>query len=223
MALLSEHSRKWVIAGTFTFASTTMSCAAHESTPASDAPPAASGSAAPAPSKRRESKEPGTKDPSIKPPNGYKRMALGGIAPTPAGNAVVLMDEQGRRGLLVRTDGDAPSIALRVDHGRDRTGARPLLGDVVRKMGADVVCVRVDRVEDDTFHVSLTLSKGGELVDIDTSPDEALALAFGRAVPVFVSETVLSQAGIALDRFDFRKVREPDPSTGTSRTDEVEL
>ena len=147
-------------------------------------------------------------------------MALGGIAPTPAGNAVVLMDEQGRRGLLVRTDGETPSIALRVEHARERAGARPLLSDIVRKMGADVVSVRVDRVEDDAFHVSLTLSKAGELVDIDASPDEALALAFGRAVPVFVAETVLSQAGIALDRFDFRKVREP---ARTTRADEVEL
>lgn len=219
MALTRVRSLERVLAGAFACIST-MSCAAHESTPAGGTAPAAPGSAAPAVPKHREPKEPATKDPSIKAPIGYKRMALGGIAPTPAGNAVVLMDEQGRRGLLLRTDGDAPSIALRVDHARERTGTRPLLSDVVRKMGADVVSVRVDRVEDDTFHVSLALSKSGELIDIDASPDEALALAFGRAVPVFVAETVLSQAGIALDRFDFRKVREP---ARTTRTDEVEL
>ncbi len=132
------------------------------------------------------------------------------------------MDEQGRRGLLVRTGGDAPAIALRVDHGRER-GGRASLGDVLRKMGADVVSVRVDRVEDEAFHVSLTLSKGGELVDIDATPNEALSLAFGRAVPVFVSEAVLSQSGIALDRFDFRKVREPPPNAHAARADEVEL
>jgi len=151
-------------------------------------------------------------------------MAFGGIAPTPDGNAVVLMDEQGRRGLLLRTEGgDAPSIALRVDHGRERGGARPLLGDVVRKMGADIVSVRVDRVDDDALHVALTLSRGAELVDIDVSPGEALAVALGRAVPVFVSEAVLEQAGIALDRFDFRKVREQPDNTRAARADEVEL
>jgi len=203
-----------------------LSCGAHDAAPAGAAPPAASGSAAPAPPKRRESKEPSTKDPSIKPPIGYRRMALGGIAPTPAGNAVVLMDEQARRGLLLRTRGsDALSIALRVDRTRgERLPSRSSLADVVRKYGGDVVNVRVDRLEDDVFHASITLAKGGDVVQIDAPSSEAIALAFGRAVPVFVAETVLTQAGIDVDRFDFRKVREQQPMRADgARTDELEL
>ncbi|HEX4338640.1 MAG TPA: bifunctional nuclease domain-containing protein [Polyangiaceae bacterium] len=218
----------WLLAGALACESTLMSCAAHESTPAIDTPPAASGSAAPAPSKRRESKEPSTKDPSIiKPPIGYRRMALGGILPTPAGNAVVLMDEQGRRGLLLRAHGsDALSIALRVDptHG-ERASAHSSLADVVRKFGGDVVSVRVDRLDDDAFQSTVTLAKGGEVVDIDAASTDALALALalGSAVPVFVAETLLTQAGVDVDRFDFRKVRDVLPQPGTLHPDAIEL
>jgi bifunctional DNase/RNase len=216
----------WALAGSIACGSTLMmSCAAHESSPAGDAPPAASGSAAPAPPKRRESKEPSTKDPSIsKPPIGYRRMALGGIAPTSAGNAVVLMEEQARRGLLLRTHGsDALSIALRVDGTRGDRGAHSSLADVVRKFGGEVLSVRVDRLEDDVFQTTVTLAKGGEVVDIDAPSSEAIALALGRAVPVFVAEAVLSQAGVDVDRFDFRKVREPAARAVVAHADEIEL
>ena len=149
-------------------------------------------------------------------------MAFGGVAPTPLGNSVVLVDEQARRGLLLHTETNGVlSMALRVEHTRDRALAHSPLGDVVRKLGAGVVSVRIDESEEDGVHASLTLSKAGELVDIDAAPNEALALAFGRAVPVFVSESLLSHAGVALDRFDFRKVREELP--GSARVDEVEL
>ncbi|HEX3597651.1 MAG TPA: bifunctional nuclease domain-containing protein [Polyangiaceae bacterium] len=152
-------------------------------------------------------------------------MALGGIAPTSAGNAVVLMDEQGRRGLFLRASGnDALSIALRVDGVRgERAPSRSSLADVVRKFGGAVVSVRVDRLVDDGFQATITLAKDGEVVDIEAASSDAIALAFGRAVPVFVSETILSQAGVDVDRFDFRKVREVTPRTDAQRRDEIEL
>jgi bifunctional DNase/RNase len=59
------------------------------------------------------------------------------------------------------------------------------------------------------------LTKDGRLVELDARPGEALALAIGNAVPVFVAETALAQAGIDVDRFDFRKLREvPDRAAG---------
>jgi hypothetical protein len=52
-------------------------CATPQDTlPNVDAPPAATGSAAPAQPKRRESKEPSTKDPSLRPPTTYRRLAV---------------------------------------------------------------------------------------------------------------------------------------------------
>ena len=50
---------------------------------------------------------------------------------------------------------------------------------------------------------------------------EAIALAVGNSVPVFVADAVLTRAGIDVDRFDFRRVRET-PKSGPQR-DEVAL
>ena len=176
-----------------------------------DAPPAATGSAAPAPPKRRETKEPSSKDPSAKPPAGYRRMAVGGIAPTTEGNAVVLMDESARRGLVLHAPGTAArAIALRLEHKHaERPPTHDLLDTVVQQRGGDILSVRVDRVENEVFYGSVLMAMDGRLVELDAHPGDALALAIGNAVPVFVSEAVLAQAGIDIDRFDFRKLREP--------------
>jgi bifunctional DNase/RNase len=138
-------------------------------------------------------------------------MAVGGVAPTTEGNAVVLLDESERRCLvLYGNGGEAHSVALRLDHRHpERALARDLLHDVVQRLGGDILSVRVDRIENEVFYGSVLLTKDGRLVELDARPGDALALAIGNAIPVFVAESVLTQAGIDVDRFDFRKLREP--------------
>ena len=72
---MAVGSLKWALAGMFAVESMTACATPQDSLPNLDAPPAATGSAAPAPPKRRESKEPSTKDPSLKPPTTYRRLA----------------------------------------------------------------------------------------------------------------------------------------------------
>jgi len=66
---------------------------------------------------------------------------------------------------------------------------------------------------------SVLLAKGGRLVEMDARPCDALALALGNAVPVFVAEAVLDQAGIDVDRFDFRKLRDAPPNRAAGRVE----
>jgi bifunctional DNase/RNase len=153
-------------------------------------------------------------------------MAVGGVAPTNEGNAVVLMDDAEHRGLVLFVGGtEALSIALRLEQRRyERPLTHDLLDSVVRELGGDVVSVRVDRLENDIYFGSLLISKDGRLFELDARPSDALALAIGNSVPVFVAETVLAQAGIDVDRFDFRKLRHPPPEKKVSATgEEVEL
>src|SRR5882672_8531796 len=146
----------WAIAGAVALQLLLPACSLRKAAPSNtgEAPPAATGSAAPAPPKRRETKEPSTKDPAAKPPFGYRRMAVGGLAATTEGSAVVLLDESERRGLVLDAKGgSARSIALKVEHRRDeRNLTRDLLYEVVRKRGGDVLSVRVDRVENEIFY-----------------------------------------------------------------------
>lgn len=202
-----------------------IACSHGKSTPPNrgGAPP--HGSTGPAAPRERREADPPITDPSKKPPAGYKRMAIGGIAPSERGNAVVLTDETGRTGLLIFVGGsEALSIALRLEHKKyERPLTHDLLDDVVRKLGADVVSVRVDRLEDDVFYGSLLIHKDGRLFELDARPSDALALALGNSAPVYVSDTVLKQAGIDIEKFDMKRLIGGDDDDVPGRAGEVEL
>jgi bifunctional DNase/RNase len=152
-------------------------------------------------------------------------MAIGGIAPSEQGTAVVLTDDEARTGLLIFVGGtEALSIALRLEHKKyERPLTHDLLDSVVKKLGGDIVSVRVDRLEDDVFYGSLLIHKDGRLFEIDARPSDAIALALGNSAPVYVSEAVLKQAGIDIQKFDMKKLIGGDDTAAPGRAGEVEL
>ena len=131
-------------------------------------------------------------------------MAVTGMATLPEGSAVVLMEESERRALLILVGGsEAISIASRIEH---RHQGRPLthdlLDEVVLRLGGDLVSVRVDRVEDGVFFGSVLIAKEGRIFELEARPGDALALAVGRSLPVFVANGVVLQAGIDVEKLD---------------------
>jgi bifunctional DNase/RNase len=156
-------------------------------------------------------------------------MAIGGMAPQNVGTAIVLTDDSEGRGLLLRLGPkDAVPIALPFGHvlskGYDRPLNRDLLYAAIRDLGGDLRSVRIDRLEDDVFYASVFLAKGGHSFELDARPSDALSLAIGSEVPVFVAEAVLARAGIDIEKFDFRRLREePVPIRAGEREDGVEL
>ena len=81
--------------------------------------------------------------------------------------------------------------------------ARPLTHDllqsVIGTLGASVNFVVVNELENDTFFAKLSLSVGGEQVEVDSRPSDALALAVRAGVPIYAEEAVLDKAGIMLE------------------------
>ena len=152
-------------------------------------------------------------------------MAIGGIAPSDQGSAVVLTDDQTKIGLLIFVGGsEALSIALRLEHKKyERPLTHDLLDNVVRQLGGDIVSVRVDRLEDNVFYGSLLVHKDGRLFQVDARPSDALALAIGNSAPVYVAETVLKQAGIDIQKFDMRRLVGGEEDDGPGRPGQVEL
>jgi bifunctional DNase/RNase len=136
-------------------------------------------------------------------------MAVGGIAPTSDGNAVVLTDESTHRGLVLSVGGaESLAISLRLERGAASSPAGDdLLDAVVKKLGGCVSGVRVDRLEGGVFHGTVLIDRNGEVLEVEARPDDAVALALGDAVPVYVAEGVLAQAGIVVEKLDFRKLR----------------
>jgi bifunctional DNase/RNase len=132
------------------------------------------------------------------PPPGYVEMLVAGVVDTPGGQAVVLNDPERSVILPVFIGGtEALSIQLRYEHRRfDRPLTHDLLDAVLARLGGELASVRIDELRNDTFVGSLVIRRQGETMTIDARPSDAIALAMGAHVPIYVAEQVLQQAGV---------------------------
>jgi uncharacterized protein len=92
-------------------------------------------------------------------------------------------------------EADAITIEL-----QDVKIARPvthdLLKNVVQEMGGKISHVLVKELNDGVFHARLFIDVKGEMLEIDCRPSDAIALAVRVKVPIFISESVMEEAGI---------------------------
>lgn len=81
---------------------------------------------------------------------------------------------------------------------------RPLTHDLLRSvidaLGASVNSIIVSDLKNDTFFAKIMLNVDGSVVEIDSRPSDALALAVRSEVPIFADESVMDKAGIYLDQ-----------------------
>jgi bifunctional DNase/RNase len=80
--------------------------------------------------------------------------------------------------------------------------SRPLTHDlldaIVGELGGKIVKVQVDALVDGVFIGSVYLRHhGGEVRKLDARPSDAIALALGNDVPIYVQQAVIDEAGIA--------------------------
>ncbi len=66
-----------------------------------------------------------------------------------------------------------------------------LLVSIVSSLGGEVDHVVVNKLEDNTFYAKLLVRQNGKMVEIDSRPSDAIAIASHTKVPIFVEETVL--------------------------------
>lgn len=74
-----------------------------------------------------------------------------------------------------------------------------LLSSIIETLGAVVNSIIVNDLKNDTFFAKVILDSEGKMVEVDSRPSDALALAVRTNVPIFAAETVLDKAGIMLD------------------------
>jgi uncharacterized protein len=75
-----------------------------------------------------------------------------------------------------------------------------LLCSVIEALGASVNSIVVSDLKNDTFYAKIMLNVDGSVVEIDSRPSDALALAVRSEVPIFADESVMDKAGIYLDQ-----------------------
>ncbi len=75
-----------------------------------------------------------------------------------------------------------------------RPQTHDLLASVIHELGGSLRSITVNALTDATFFATLDVLHGGKLLHIDARPSDALALAVGAGVPVYVEESVLEAA-----------------------------
>jgi len=74
-----------------------------------------------------------------------------------------------------------------------------LLKNVISDLGAQIESVVISDLIDDIFYARIVLDVSGRHVEIDSRPSDAIALAVRTKTPIFVEESVLERAGVALE------------------------
>jgi len=109
--------------------------------------------------------------------------------------------------------------------------ARPLthdlLANVISQLEARVLRVEVIALRDDTFYGNIVAEKDGNLLNIDSRPSDALAIAVRAHVPILVARSVMESAGIVpeedLQEQPAEQAKLAKPATPASPEPETEV
>ncbi len=99
---------------------------------------------------------------------------------------------------------EATSIERRVK--AESKPVRPLthdlIIDVVRKMGGEIEGIVISELRDQMYFASLQIRRGDELIEIDSRPSDAIAVAvsYEPPLPIYVAEEVLEAASKERDQ-----------------------
>jgi len=75
-----------------------------------------------------------------------------------------------------------------------RPQTHDLLSSVVGQMGGLLKRIIIHSLEDGTFFANIVIEQDGEEIEIDSRPSDAIALGVAEDVPMYVEETVLTEA-----------------------------
>ena len=84
-------------------------------------------------------------------------------------------------------------------HVKGEYSQRPLTHDLLRntieQLGGELQDVVINNLQDHTYYALIRVRRDGELIEIDSRPSDAIALAvqFKPPLPIYVDDTVLEQ------------------------------
>lgn len=115
---------------------------------------------------------------------------------------IVVLKDEGETRLLPIWIGvmEAGAIAAALE---EITPPRPMTHDLMAKLieelGAKVLRVEVTKIENNTFYAEITINFATRMMDIDSRPSDAIALALRTKTPIHVADEVLQKAGIVVE------------------------
>lgn len=111
----------------------------------------------------------------------------------PAQYSVILRDNRGRRAPIWVGQFEAWAISFALDGDAPE---RPMTHDLFKlmldRLGATIDRVIIDDLWNETFYAKIGLTtQGGEMLEIDARPSDAIALALRARAPIYMAENVL--------------------------------
>lgn len=110
---------------------------------------------------------------------------------------VLLLEELGggRRLPIWIGSSEARSIALEIEQRRSpRPNTHDLAEQVIDALEGEVVRVVVTEMRSSTYFATVTLRSSAGRIEIDSRPSDAVAIALRTGAPIFVRESLLSEA-----------------------------
>jgi bifunctional DNase/RNase len=147
------------------------------------------------------------------PPAGFEPVEVAGVAGTGHGHAVVLANQEWALPIFVG-ESEGLSIELRLSGARfHRPLTHDLLEAMLRELDGHIESVRVERDPHSVFRSVIVLSHGGRHSELDARTSDAIALALGSHVPIFVRSTMLQRDGVRLDELHHHERGEAKPES----------
>ena len=131
-------------------------------------------------------------------------MKVMGIAlDTRTGSPIVVLHDKNNRKALPIWIGSAEASAI-IRKIENLSVARPMTHDliisIIEKTGYTLDKVEINDVEKDTYYATLFLSDNeGKVVEIDSRPSDAIAVAIRVDAPIYVTANVISNGSVSTD------------------------
>jgi bifunctional DNase/RNase len=91
---------------------------------------------------------------------------------------------------------EASSIERRVKGvAAPRPLTHDLLANAIELLGGELQDIFISELRDHTYYAKLRIKHEGEIVEVDSRPSDAIAVAVTVDVPIYVAEDVIEEAG----------------------------
>ena len=116
---------------------------------------------------------------------------------------VVLHDKENRRALPIWVgSAEASSIIRKIENlSVTRPMTHDLIISIIEKVGYKISKVEINDVEKETYFATIFLENedDGKIIEIDSRPSDAIAIAIRIDAPIYVTANVLSNGSVSTD------------------------
>jgi bifunctional DNase/RNase len=128
-------------------------------------------------------------------------MEILGLSTSPSSGgayALILSEAEGNQRLpIIIGSFEAQAIALELENIKPpRPMTHDLLKNFVSNFNAEIKEVYINELNEGTFFAKIILEREGGVIELDSRPSDAIALAVRFNAPIYVDESVLIEAGI---------------------------